>query len=87
MSMRKTPCTALAALALVALAGCGDSGGYTPPSTPPVATNEVPPSATASVAAYVNYLDTLPRSDTGEPLSIDNATPPVADTAEPLAPT
>lgn len=72
----------------LALAACGGGGGgFDAPPPPTVNPNEVPPTATATVASFVNYLDALPRSETGEPLLIDNATPPVSDTAEPLAPT
>ena len=52
---------------------------------PPVVSNEVPASATASVAAYVQYSGSLAANDTAEPLLVDKVTPPVSETEEPAA--
>jgi hypothetical protein len=71
------------------ISACGDSGGISepaPPTAPPVgAANEVPPNATASLANFVNYLNTTPGSEVAEPLLIDKATPLLSETDEPLA--
>jgi hypothetical protein len=54
-------------LATLALGACGGGGGFEPPAAAP-AGNVVPPNATASIANLVNFVDTLPRTETGEPL-------------------
>ena len=71
------------AVALV-LAACGssDSGSATP--VPPVATSEVPASATqdsAGLSAYINQLIGA-SSDTGEPIVVGDAVLPVDDTTD-----
>jgi uncharacterized lipoprotein YmbA len=67
-------CTALA------LAACG-SNSYEDTTAPPVTTNEVPASATASVASYTQYASSLPRSESGEPLNVNKVVPPTSETA------
>ena len=83
----QTLLTTLATMASsLALVACGGGGGFeAPPAPPPVNANEVPASATASIPAFVNYLDTLRASEGSEPLGLDAANPPSSDTVEPLA--
>jgi hypothetical protein len=86
---------AACAIALLA-AGCGSSDGdSTPPPTipPPV---QQPPSqmaqedaaASASVAGFIAFIQTMIASltlETNEPRNIDGITPPTTETAEPTA--
>ena len=73
---------AFSALALSAgLAACG--GGSV--DVVPGASNEVPVSATASIASFIEYAGSVMRSETAEPLSVDKARPPVSDTDEPIS--
>ena len=71
-------------LANAALVACGDSPAEIV-VVPPVVSNEVPASATASVSAYVQYSRSLAANDTAEPLLVDKVTPPVSETEEPAA--
>lgn len=73
--------TALAALLALAatLAGCG--GGQD--ETPAPAGNTVPPSATASTTAFVDYAGSLAPSETQAPLDLGNIVPPTSETEEP----
>ncbi|HEY1393941.1 MAG TPA: hypothetical protein VFV25_11220 [Methylibium sp.] len=77
----KLTLTAAAAL----LAGCG--GGSDEALQPPQAAGDmVPSSATASVAAYVQYVGSLPASEAAEPLRLDSVVAaPISDNAEPFA--
>lgn len=74
--MTKNLLTLLAAAA--ALAACGGGG-----NDAPLATDTVPPAATASPQAYTGYVGSLPSDDTGEPLKLDGVLPPASDTDEP----
>lgn len=65
--------------ATAALAACGGGGG----NDAPVATDTVPPAATASPQAYTSYVGSLPADDSGEPLKLDGVLPPASDTDEP----
>lgn len=68
------------------VAGCGgddDSSveGGQPPGT---GAGSVPDSASASVSAFLDFLQSLNSSDTAEPLSIgDGFKPPTDDTGDP----
>jgi len=74
---------AFSALALSAgLAACG--GGSSGDAVPG-ASNEVPVSATASIASFIEYAGSVMRSETAEPLSVDNARPPTSETDEPIS--
>ncbi len=74
------------------LAGCWDDSSsppVQPPPPPPVAQDQVPPDAFATVSSFDTYALALiadNTSDTTEPLKMDLVTtPPVDDTAEPIA--
>ena len=74
--------TLLAALAVAALvAACGGSGGHDQPP----ATSEVPPSASASIDGWIDYLKKLVASsaDTLEPVDTAGVTGPTDETSEP----
>ncbi len=81
--MRFTRITAAMVLAGFALAGCGGGGGGGGDAN----TGGVPNSAQTSVGGLITYLQQLiaGTNDTGEPVSLDNVTLPVDDTAEPTA--
>ena len=72
----------LAALVVVALvAACGGGGGHDEP--PP--TSEVPPSASASIDGWIDYLKKLVVSaaDTLEPVDTAGVVGPTDETSEP----
>jgi hypothetical protein len=70
-----------AGLALL-LAACSDSP---PAELPPQASiNEVPASASASVASYTQYAGSLAKTETGEPLDVNKVVPPTSETDLPL---
>lgn len=71
------------AATLGALAACGGGGGYDDGGAPG-GSGGVPPSATASVTAFVQYLAALAMREAEEPLSVDGVTPPTSDTDEPV---
>jgi hypothetical protein len=76
--MRTIHCLGALGLALW-LTGCGsDDGGLPPP-----AANEVPQSALVSAEAFTRFVGSLPPSDTGEALVLNDLQPPLSDTAEP----
>ena len=76
---------ALGAMALV-VAGCGSSSSddAAAPVTPPVATTDVPSSATANSAGLVTFVNAQigASSDTGEPILVGDAVLPTDDTTE-----
>jgi hypothetical protein len=72
-------CTALA----VVLAGCGGGGDADNPVAEN-ATGRVPSSATASIQAFVGFVGQQAPADRTEPLSLQGATPPTSETAEPM---
>lgn len=77
---------AAAAALLTACGGGGGGGGKEPTPPTQAAVDMVPSSATQSVAAYVQYVGSLPVSDAAEPLRLDNVkTAPTSDTTEPQA--
>ena len=71
----------MAAAAAAGLAGC-DGRNY---DEPPVVTNEVPPSAYVSVAAYTSYVASLQASETGLPLDVTKVVEPTSETLPPQA--
>ena len=73
---------ALAASLLVSLlTACGDT--YTE-DTSPVELTEVPASATVSVTSYTQFTASLMSSETGTPLGVNSATPPVSESELPI---
>ncbi len=79
------PAVLAACVSTLALTACGgnDDEGY---PAPPVAEapGTLPASATATVAAFSNYLAALPASDSAEPLTLGGVVPPVSETDEPV---
>lgn len=73
----------MTASALLAACGGGGGGFEAPPAAP--AGIVVPPNATASVANFVNFVDTLRPSETADPLDIGSVTPPTSETDDPLS--
>ena len=74
-------------LALTLLAGlgaCGGGGGGGQSQSSAQDPNSVPASALVSVSAFVNYLNTTPTNETGEPLTVSDASVPTTDTDEPI---
>lgn len=69
------------AVAVLALAGCGDSSGVESAAAP---TSDVPASAQASVTGLVAYLNRLidETNETSEPVLLGDAVLPVDDTTE-----
>ena len=67
------------------LAACGGGGGNDGPADPPATpSGSVPPSAWASIVAYVSYVGSLVATETGTPLNVDDVNPPTSETALPL---
>lgn len=64
------------------LTACGGSD-----DSPPPVTEQVPPSASASVTGFIDYLKALvvASADTLEPVDVSAVTPPTDDTAEPTS--
>ena len=73
--------TLLALAAAAALSGC--FGGSDKEEAPVAGRAEVPASATASTAAWVNYTASLPASESGEPVEVNNAQPPTSESEAP----
>ncbi len=71
------------------LAGCGgdsDVAAAPPPPPPPPAATEVPTSAVATDASFEAFAIGQARSETAEPLLLDNITTlPTSETEEPIA--
>jgi len=67
------------------LTACGDGPQADEMTAPPAAATEVPPSATASPAAYTQFAASLADSETRAPLDVNQVTPPTSETAAPLA--
>ena len=85
------PLSALLLGTAALLSGCFSSDDHVeeaPPAPPPVTptppTNTVPPSATASIEAFVAFLAGLVRSETAAPLTVDGVVPPTSEIAAPL---
>ena len=67
------------------LGACGDSPTSEIVVPPPVVSNEVPGSATASTLAYSQYAGSLAASDSSEPLDVSKVVPPTSETEEPIS--
>lgn len=93
LSQRKILFAAATVALTLGVAACGssnDDSGPPPvlspvPAPPPPPSSEIPPGASASVAAFIAFLLSLAASDTAEPLSLGNFTPPADDVTEPTA--
>jgi len=85
MKLSSTPALKRSILALSLAAGlgaCGGGGNGGGGQQSGQDANSVPASAAASVPAFVNYLNTTPANESGEPLEVA-ITPPTSDTDEP----
>jgi hypothetical protein len=76
-------CTALALAGVLAGCGGGDDGNVDDTAMAEDATGKVPPSATASILAFVGFVGRQAPADQAEPLSLEGATPPTSETEEP----
>ena len=95
LSQRKILFAAATVALTLGVAACGSSNGddnspppvlgAPTPAPPGPSPSDIPPSAAASVAAFIAFLLTLAASDTAEPLSLGNFTPPTDDVTEPQA--
>jgi uncharacterized lipoprotein YbaY len=65
------------------LAACGSDDSDGAPAAPPLTLSEVPDSALASSQAFVQFVGSLPASDTAEPLRVMDAAAPMNDSEEP----
>ncbi len=65
----------------IGLSACGSSNDDNPPPAPAPG-SQIPPSA-SSVAGFIAFLQGLASSDTSEPLTVGNFSPPADDTTEP----
>jgi hypothetical protein len=81
--MKLLPAMTLIAAAM--LSACSGGAGTGTPAAPaaPAAANEVPASATASPSAWTQYTGSLARSETDEPKSVQQLTPPTSETDQP----
>ena len=82
--MNKRNAYLLAVLTAGLLAGCGGGGNDSPADPPAAPSGSVPPSAWASIVAYVSYVGSLVATETGTPLNVDDVNPPTSETALPL---
>ena len=64
------------------LAACGGDDGAT--ANPPLTVSEVPESALASPQAFVQFVGSLPASDTADALKLKDSAAPVSDSDEPM---
>lgn len=83
MTRRLLMLMAAGAAAATLLGGCGDSPSAELPPPLVQAKDQVPPSATATTAAFVDFARSLSPSDSGEPLKLGNVMPPTSETEEP----
>ena len=74
----------LAAGAMLLLAACSDRPLAELPDPPQANSNEVPASASASVASYTQYASSLAKTETGQPLDVSKVVPPTSETELPL---
>jgi len=75
----------LGALSLaLLLTACGSDDGDGAPAAPTLTLSEVPDSALASSQAFVQFVGSLPASDTAEPLRVMDAAAPMNDSEEPV---
>jgi len=82
--MNKRNAFLLAVLTAGLLAACGGGGNDGPADPPPASSGSVPPSAWASIVAYVSYVGSLVATEAGTPLTVDEVNPPTSETALPL---
>ncbi len=82
--MNKRNAYLLVALTAGLLAACGGGGNDSPVDPPAAPSGSVPPSAWASIVAYVSYVGSLVATETGTPLTVDEVNPPTSETALPL---
>ncbi len=85
--MNKRNAYLLAAVTACLLAACGGGGNDSypnPPTAPTAPSGTVPPSAWASVVAYVSYIGSLMITESGAPLNVDNVVAPTSETATPM---
>ena len=73
-------CTAAAATVL--LAACGDNPYE--PAAPAAPAGVVPTTATASARSYTLFTASLPSTETGAPLTMDEVKAPTSESEEPL---
>jgi hypothetical protein len=70
------------------LSACGSSGSSDPEAPPPVASNKVPASATASVSSYTQFVSTAvstPAPDASAVAwDVSDVIAPTSESAEPL---
>lgn len=66
------------------LAACGDSTVAELTDPPQAQMQEVPASASASVASYAQYADSLAQTETGQPLDVNKVVPPTSETDLPV---
>jgi hypothetical protein len=72
-------------LVLLSLAaGLCACGGGSADDVPSPASNDVPASATVSPTAYSQFVGSLVKTDTGQPLEVNQVIPPTSETAQPL---
>jgi hypothetical protein len=64
------------------LVACGDNPADAVPEAV-VNSNEVPSSAMASAQAYTSFAGSLQKSDTDQPLGLQNTLPPTSETEAP----
>jgi hypothetical protein len=83
----KTSAAALALAATSLLSACGSSSSNDPEAPPPVASNKVPASATASVSSYTQFVSTAvstPAPDASAVAwDVSDVVAPTSESAEP----
>jgi len=72
----------LVAAAAALLAACGGGSGSASSAPAGATSDAVPAAASRSVADLISWASTLPQSDNSAPLSTDQASLPVDDTAQ-----
>ena len=82
MTMRSS-CLLATVLILAACGGGGGGDAAAPEPPAPAPSNRVPSSASVSTNAYVQYTNSLPTTDSAEPLEVEQLTPPTSETEEP----
>lgn len=84
MSTTHPTTLALATGLLLALSGCGGGGnGPIADRDPLVAGSQVPKSALASANGFVQFVGSLPPSETELPLAVGDIAPPVSEDGPP----
>lgn len=72
------------ALPLLLLGACGGGNGGNTQPEPPMASNGVPVSATATARAYSHFVSSLGGQDNAEPLDLGSVVAPTSETDEPV---